>query len=188
MDRNINQGQILLDKPDCSLWWNDCLYWWEESAGWSTCWLQWGFWLVRSRWENQTPLRGGRWYNIATNWRFRLGITKNVFTRRVVQHWRRLPGEAVESQSLDVSRTWPKSQLTWSTSVGSSPASGERLESMTFTSLFWPTFLWLCICHWPSSSASAKRAVSYFKHDTFIPSCDIVQPHMSWLLFRLRPC
>lgn len=28
----------------------------------------------------------------------------------------------------------------------------------------------------------------YPEQDTFIPSCDIVQPRMSWLLFRLRPC
>lgn len=42
---------------------------------------------------------------IATNWRFRLDITKDVIIRRVVQQWKRLPRENVESESLDVSRT-----------------------------------------------------------------------------------
>jgi len=28
---------------------------------------------------------------------FRLGITKNFFTKMIIKHWNRLPGEVVES-------------------------------------------------------------------------------------------
>lgn len=34
--------------------------------------------------------------------RFRLGVRKNIFTKRVAEHWNRLPRETAESPSLEV--------------------------------------------------------------------------------------
>jgi len=34
--------------------------------------------------------------------RFRLHIRKNIFTKRVIKHWSRLPREVVESPSLEI--------------------------------------------------------------------------------------
>ena len=43
--------------------------------------------------------------------RFRLDITKNVFTERVLMHWNRLPREVVEAPSLEVFRRHVDAEL-----------------------------------------------------------------------------
>jgi len=37
--------------------------------------------------------------------KFHLNMRKNFFTLRVTEHWNRLPREAVESPSLEISQT-----------------------------------------------------------------------------------
>ena len=37
--------------------------------------------------------------------KFHLNVRKNIFTLRVTEHWNRLPREAVESPSLETSKT-----------------------------------------------------------------------------------
>jgi len=40
--------------------------------------------------------------------KFRLNMRKNFFTLRVMEHWNRLPREAVESPSLEILKTHPE--------------------------------------------------------------------------------
>ena len=39
------------------------------------------------------------------HWKFRLNTKKNFFPLRVMEHWNRLPREAVESPSLEIFKT-----------------------------------------------------------------------------------
>ena len=43
--------------------------------------------------------------------RFRLDIRKNVFTKKVVKHWNRLPWEVLESPSLELFKRWVDVEL-----------------------------------------------------------------------------
>ncbi|KFV98144.1 hypothetical protein N326_13071, partial [Eurypyga helias] len=47
--------------------------------------------------------------------RFRLDVRKKFFTERVVRHWHRLPREAVDAPSLEVSKA--RLDVAWSNLV-----------------------------------------------------------------------
>lgn len=72
---------------------------------------------IRSRWKDQTPLLdmadGIIWGIEGYSHKLEVQIEqKTIISRSVVQHWKKVPGEAVAPQPVDVSRSqeclnWP---------------------------------------------------------------------------------
>lgn len=181
MDGTVNQRQILLDKPDCSLWQNDCLYWQEEGAGWSMYWLGWGFWQVRraEKVEHPSEVAGDITCGYSHKLEVQVRHLKIFFTRRVVQHW-----GGCRMSVLGISQDSVK--FTADLINGHCPReAGVSDLHGTFTGLLTNISVTMYL---PRTFKQCFTKAWYPEHDTFISSCDIAQPHMSWLLFRLRPC
>jgi len=65
--------------------------------------------------------------------KFRLKMRKNFFPRRVTEHWNRLPGEAVESPSLEIFQTHVAAvlcSLLWVTLLGQGVGLGDPQRAL----------------------------------------------------------
>lgn len=60
--------------------------------------------IIRKIWVRLFSVVEEGWDTMGLNWngRFLLGLRKNFFTLRTVEHWKRLPRESVHFLSLDV--------------------------------------------------------------------------------------